>query len=277
MKIQPKAFPVGKLGACVAAVAMSLLPVSLVAQNITLAAGTTTANVNLGSSAGMNNWSLLGQNQLIQQWFWYSVNGGPVQSIDTIGGLTYSQQGTTSFLTATYSNATVSVSVQYNLLSTGPSSADISETIEANNNSAKTIGLQLYEYSNFELLGEPNNTVTIFPDGNGGYDFVQQTSGSTAITEGIVSPSANSAEAAGVPQTLNEFATVPAYNLNDNLTAGPGDVSWAFEWSQNVGAGDELDIFKDKSLSVQNVPEPATMALIALGLGVCGLARRRSS
>ena len=64
------------------------------------------------------------------------------------------------------------------------------------------------------------------------------------------------------------------YTLNGNLAAGPGDVAWAFEWSDNVAAGNSLNIYKDKDLSISPVPEPTVAALLALGLGAVGFARR---
>lgn len=245
------------------------------AQTVTLSDPGTTATVQLtGSGAGMNSWSVLNQNQLNLQWFYYSINGGTAQSIDSLGLLSDSQ-GANNNLNVTYGNSQLSINVQYSLLGGGNGSgdADITETIAVNNLSGSGFNIDLYEYSNFNLLQSPN-TVTIFGDGNGGYNYVQQTSGATAITEGIISPSANYAEAAAVPSTLNSITTVPNYQLNDNLTAGPGNVTWAFEWSQSVGAGQNLDIFKDKSLSIAPVPEPASIALIALGLGACVFGRR---
>jgi len=68
---------------------MLLLPGHGIAQIVTMNDGGSSATIDLGSSAGMNNWSVLGQNQLNQQWFWYRTDGGVAQPINTIGGLTY--------------------------------------------------------------------------------------------------------------------------------------------------------------------------------------------
>ncbi len=280
MKIKQKAF-LAPLSACLAVSSLLLLPGHGVAQTIGLSDGGSSATVDLSGGGGMNSWDVLGQNQLNQQWFYYSVNGGAVQAINLLGTLTYTTSGL-NFLNAQYANSQLSIDVQYVLSGGGVGSgnADITETIAVNNLSGSTANINLYEYSNFNLLQSGHNSVQIFGNSTSGYNFVQQTSGSTAITEGIISPSANYAEAEPVNQTLNSFASTPAYNLNGNLTAGPGNVSWAFEWSQAVGAGQELDIFKDKSLSVAMVPEPSTIALGslgALGMGALALVRRRRS
>jgi len=280
MKIQQDGFPGGKvfLSAGLAVSGMLLLPGHGNAQSVTLSDNGSTANVNLsGASAGMNSWSVpgLNQSQLNLQWFYYSVNGGGVQAINAIGTPSFSQSSA-NFLDVTYANAQLSIEIQYTLQGKGTGSADITESIMADNLSGTAFNLNLFEYSNFNLLQSGNNSVTVFSDpAGGGYNFVRQTSGSTAIQEGITSPDANFAEAGNATPTLT--AVTSGSNLNNNLSAGPGNVAWAFEWDPNIGAGQEFDIFKDKSLSIAMVPEPSSVALMALALGACAWVRRRQS
>ena len=80
---------VASLGAWLVLSGMLLLPGHGIAQIVTLNDGGSSATIDLGSSAGMNNWTVLGQNQLNQQWFWYRTDGGAPQPINTIGGMTY--------------------------------------------------------------------------------------------------------------------------------------------------------------------------------------------
>jgi hypothetical protein len=268
-----------------AALALSgllLLPGSGMAQIVNLNDGGSSATLNLGSSAGMNQWSVNNQNQLNQQWFWYSTDSSkPAQPINTIGTPTVNTFGTTSTVSATYQNSQLSVNILYVLTGGGVGSgnADMTESISVVNLSPTVpLSLNFYQYSSFNLLQSGNNSVQIYPNQAGpGYASVQQTSGATAIQEAIDSPAANAAEAATGNTTLNELNGTAGLNLNDNLTAGPGNVTWAFQWTASVGGGQEFDILKDKSLSVQMIPEPSTVALAALGLGAWGLARRRRS
>jgi len=258
-----------------------LLPASASAQNITLSDGGSTATINPGGGTGtlgMNNWSVLGQNQLNQQWFWYSINGNTAASIDTIGGLTQTPNGPND-VTLTYSSPQLSVSIEYVLSGNGVSSgsAGLQEFISVVNNGGSQINLNFYQYSNFNLLGQPN-TVSI--SGNpGAYTGAQQTTdgaGGSGLAEVIDAPYANYAEAALAGATLNSLNAGP-YTLNDNAGPVTGDVSWAFQWNATLTQGEMLDITKAKGLSIVIVPEPSTVALIVLGVTVLGLASRRQS
>jgi hypothetical protein len=260
---------------------MLLLSGNGIAQVVAMTDGGATATIDLGSSAGMNSWSVLGQNQLNQQWFWYQTDGGIAQPINTISAptvQTYMGNNGINEVIATYQNSQLSIEIDYILSGGGVGSgnADITESIMAvNKNTSSSLTLNLFEYSNFNLLQSGNNSITIFGNPVTGYNFVQQTSGSTAIQEGIVSPNANYAEAANLNQTLNELNNQAGLVLNDTTSAGPGNVTWAFQWNQTIDAGGQLDIFKDKNLSISMVPEPPTVAIIALGAGALGLALRR--
>ena len=259
------------------------------AQSVTLANNGSTATVNLGGpgTIGMNNWSVdTGsgmQNQLNQQWFWYSVNGGTtVSSIDALGGLTYSTNAAGSSLSATYQNSTLAVVITYNLSGSGLGSggADLTEAIQVFNVGSTTINsLNFYQFSNFNLLQNNLNTIGIggWP---GAYTSISQTTsaGANGIEETIDTPYANYAEAgpAGSGNGTVLGDVISGNPLNGTIAYGPGDVAWAFEWNSSLAAGGEFDITKDKNLSIQIVPEPTSMALIAVGLGVGGFVGRRA-
>jgi len=281
-------FPVGKVVAplCTTMMVAGLLflPGSANAQNITLSDGGSTATINPGlinggsGTLGMDNWSVLGgQNQLNQQWFWYSVNGSTAASIDTIGGYN-STLNAPNDVTLTYQNAQLQVNIEYVLSGNGVSSgsADLMEYISIVNSGNSQLSLNFYQYSNFNLLQNNQNMVSI-SGSPGGYTGATQTTGGpggSGLAEVINAPDANYAEAGLASPTLGD---VESGILNGNLLAGPGDVSWAFEWNATLQGGQELDITKDKGLSIQIVPEPSTFAMIVVGVAALGLARRRQS
>jgi PEP-CTERM motif len=276
----------GAWGASLAVLGLVMLPGQGTAQIATMSNGGSSANVNLGSSAGMNYWSVDGpggQNQLDQQWFWYSVNGGPSQSIDTIanqpgGSLNYSLSADLSTLNATFSDPTLSVAITYKLqgAGVGSESADLQESINVVNNSASGFNINFYQYSNFNLLQNGQNTINVFGAPGAYSTILQQTMvGGNGIEETIDTPLANYAEAGLFGSVLSDVEA--GQTLNGTTAAGPGNVGWAFEWSDSIASGANLDIYKDKDLSIQPVPEPSSIALISLGLGAFGLIRRRRS
>jgi hypothetical protein len=270
---------------CLALIASGLLlfPGSgLAAQIYTLSDGGSTAIVNAGNTGtlGMNNWTVGGQNQLNQQWFWVSVNGAVAQPINTIGTLTPNLAAPND-LQLSYASSQLTVNTEYVLSGNGigSDSADIMEYLSVVNNGSSPITLSFYQYSYFNLLGNNNNTVSL-SGGPGSWTGAQQTTGGpggTGLAEVIAAPNANYGETAPAGQTLNELNTVANLTLNNNPSAGPGNVTWAFQWTATLQAGDVLNIIKDKGVSISPIPEPSTLAIIALGLGACGLARRRQS
>jgi len=272
---------------CAAVVALSVLLFmgSAMATPIitfTLSDGDSTATGDLnGSSAGMNSWSVGSQNELNKQWFWYAIGSTAPQPIDSLGLSSYYTTGNNE-VTATYQNPQLALTIDYVLSGggVGSGSADITESISVVNNSGASINFHFYQYSDFNLLGSgANDSVQLFGV-PGSWNFVQQTAGASGIGEAIVAPDANHGEAAlyGVNgQTLSELNGPSPLTLNDNASAGPGDVTWALEWDPTIANGGTFDLTKDKSLFIQVVPEPSTIALIALGLGAWGLARRRQS
>ncbi len=286
------------LCAALAGVGVLFVPGSATAQDITMSNGGSTATLNVGGGTGtigMNSWTVGGVSgsQLNQQWFWYSINGDPQQSIDTISAATV--HNFSSPLTpidnvgVQYANSTVGVTVQYILSGNGPNSgsADMMEGLSIVNNTASSITLSFYQYSNFNLFQNNMNSVSLSST-SGGYSGALQTTGGpggNGIAEVIDAPLANYGEAALAGQTLGELNGPSYYTLNDNASAGPGDVTWAFEWTTTLQANgtvdssgnrlDTLDITKDKGLSISLVPEPSTVALSALGVGALALSLRR--
>jgi len=259
------------------------------AQVYTMSNGGSTATVNVGNTGvlGMNSWTVGGVSgsQLNQQWFWYSVNNAVQQPINAIGAASVfnfsNPASPIDNLGVQYQNAQLTVQVQYILSGNGANSgsADMVENLSIVNNSASSINLSFYQYSNFNLFQNNLNSVSL-SSGPGGYTGAVQTTGGPSgdgIAEVIDAPLANYGEAALAGQTLGELNGPSYYTLNDNASAGPGDVTWAFQWSVNLGAGETFNITKDKGLSIQLVPEPSTLAFIAMGIGALGMSLRRKT
>lgn len=234
--------------------------------------GTTVALVDVGSSMGMYQWSLAGQNQLQQQWFWYRIGGGPQYSIDLLGAPTVSRPSGNATLQAIYGDGTLGVTVSYTLQDEGVYQASIDETIALHNYSGSAIDITFFQYSDFNLNGTPGGDMAYaYPSG------AYQVEGETGIAEGLILPDATRYEAnvtGGTSSTLYRLQNDSDVNL-DMTDYIEGDVTWAFQWNLTIPGDATVDIIKTKWIWNANVPEPSALGLIALGLGVAGFARRR--
>jgi hypothetical protein len=233
--------------------------------------------VDVNSDLGMYQWTVNGVNQLAQQWFWYRIgSSGPQSPINAISAASYFLSGPNS-LTTTYANSQVGITVDYTLIGGTTGDADMLESITVQNISGAPLNLHFFQYSDFDLAGSPGGDSVSINLGFDGFDQASQVKGPTQISETINSPSADRAEAAFSGQTLFNLNNFPGYNLNNNQTAGPGDVAWALQWDFQIGPGSSVSVFKDKRLSIIPVPEPSGLVLVALGLTAFVLRRRLQS
>ncbi|MDB6064495.1 MAG: hypothetical protein JWR26_703 [Pedosphaera sp.] len=273
-------FPGRRTSACLALLAPLLLVLNTQAQVQNMTSGDATISINTSSPAGMNSWTVDGQNQLNQQWFYYSIGSGSVaQGIQTISAPSTATQTDPSKLDTTYANSGLSVRAVYTLSggAFGSGTSGLIEQLTIQNLSASAITLHFFEYADFSM-GANNNNVQLAST-LAGYNEALVTSGNLALSESIdtgLSPRANHGEAALFNNTLTSITTVPGYVLNDQHLAGPGHSTWAFEWDATLAANTGTLIIS-KTLSITNAPEPATWALVSVGLVGFGFMRRFSA
>ena len=223
----------------------------------------------------MYQWTVNGQNQLNKQWFYYRVDGyGDTYQhpINALGGVSYTQDQP-NHLNTTFANVSFGVTIDYLLVGGGAGSgqADILEGITLHNYSASQITFHFYQYSDFNLLNDPNGDTV---DMDATYAFQQK--GPTQIAEGIIAPDASFFEAniTGQPtSTLAKLAGTQSLSLGD-YTHAYGDVTWAFQWDMPIDANSDQNITKDKLLDVYVIPEPSALALLGLGMSLFLLRRR---
>ncbi len=243
-------------------------PCSSRAQIITLSDGGSIAQIDTTSQAGMYNWRVGGINQLRQQWFWYRVGtAGPEQSINmisapTISGLSANQA------TISYANSLFSVDLTY-VLTGSTGTAGLNESIRIINKNTDPLSAPLdfhfFEYTDYNLGGiTGGQSVTL----NGTAARAIQTSVQGGMGLESATPNANHREANLFDATLLKLNDALPTTLDDVLTAGPGDATFAFEWDYSIAAGGSKLISK-----IKTVPEPSAVALMALGLAAFTLRR----
>ena len=250
----------------------------------TLTDGNSTVGVNFNSQAGMYQWTINGQNQLAQQWFWYRIGDSASDqqhSIDTIGTPVVNIAGNS--IHAVYTGATFGIDLTYTLTGGAPGqwTSDVTENISIYNLSAGPLDFHFYQYSDFALAGSPGGEQsTIYVNNDNFYTKANVTKAANQLSETIDQPLANEGEAGIGSDTLNNLNSGSRYVLNGNTIAGPDatqDATWALEWDFTLGAmgsdTDTMNVIKDKKLSVEPIPEPACLSLGFLSL--CAFILRR--
>jgi hypothetical protein len=260
---------------CAALLALGVISVvsQSPAQVINLTQPNSSAQINLsGPGAGMNQWSVSGQNQLNLQWFYYGLLSGPQLSIDNIGAPVFSQPNAYT-LNASYGNGSFSVDITYVLQDGGSGQSDINESISIHNLTGSLLNIHFFQYSDFNLGGVPGGDTLVMDNQNA---FQQK--GLTAIAEGIIDPNAGHFEAnttGGPTSTLAKLGSTPGLILSDNALAA-GDVTWAYQWDFQIAGFGSQEILKDKLLQITLIPEPSMLALLAAGVGLWSLRKRRA-
>jgi hypothetical protein len=244
---------------------------------VTLTEENSIVNIVTNSQAGMNSWTIDGKQVLDQQWFWYRVGNDPTgqHSLDTLPA-TYVNIDA-SDVVASFTGATFIVTANLSLVgsASGNGTSDLTIQFKIKNTSGITTNFHFFEYSNFTLGGAPGDTVQ-FPNSNS----VAQVGSLGSVFENAVAtggsgfPAPMHHEADVVFNTLNKLNAGSPQFLNDANSAGPGDVTWAFEWDLPIAGGATSQFSKDISIVV---PEPSTVALVGMSLiSMLALRRRRA-
>jgi hypothetical protein len=238
------------------------------AQNYNLATGDTSLQINLGgANPGLSDWTVGSVNQLEQEWFYYSVNGGSVNSIDTIAPWSAPtiNGGISPTLSETYASTSLSVTTTFLLQSLNHSVAQLGTQVSIQNLSGASETFNFYQYSAFGLGGVPGNQeIQVYPAGTstlyqystlgGGYYTEQANTGvGTTVTEGAA---INNGTQLGLKNGN------PTVNFTDpSGLVGPGSVNFAYEFTATLAPNSGIILS-----TIQTVPEPSSLALISSGL-----------
>lgn len=216
-----------------------------------------------GHGPGMVDWTVDGIQTLYDQWFWFRVGStGGESALSTLPVTVTSPASDALDMTFTDNINHFTVLVEYDLTggAIGSRTSDIGEIIKITNTGSSNLNMHFFQYSDFDLNRKTlADYVTIDPT----LRFVDQVpagAGNFLLSESIVTPKPNHAEANYFANTLNKLSDGNPTTLDGTLTAGAGDVTWAFQWDKTIAAGSTFIISKDKNL--YGIPEPATVTLL---------------
>lgn len=257
-------------------VALAVLPANANSSIFTMTDQNSILQVDTSPSAGVPgafSWHVDGTNQLYQQWWWYRV-GGPGSQINVVNSANLVPVGSPTQLDpgqlkmkfadpSGYFTLELKWFLAGNVAGSGTSDVSEQAIYTKSPNAPADFQFSLFEYSNFDLGGTPNNDTAQLIGANG----VRQWDGAMQVEEDLARPSTS--WMIGTPSNVLA-ALGGTQNLPNSQALMNGDVAWAFQWDLTRS----VSFSKNKAITTA-IPEWSSLFLAAMGMvGTIGIRRR---
>ncbi|MHC4879359.1 MAG: FG-GAP-like repeat-containing protein [Planctomycetota bacterium] len=179
-----------------------------------------------------------------QQWYWFSVNDGPVLRLDELSLVSTSPQFSNP-IQLTYGDAAngdpIQVDLSLTLNETSPTMADIATSVVITDLTGAPINVDFFAYSDFDLngsLGQFDRATVVSPS----QIDVTGVAGSSVsdLVTGMELPDHYEVGMVGPDGTAFDFQSGTLTDLTDvppvSATAGPANVAHAYQWTRSLGA-----------------------------------------
>jgi hypothetical protein len=236
--------------------------------------------VTIDTSAGLTGYLVDGSSQAKSQWFYYRIGDSGAESPISSLGSAVGMQSDARSLNLSYWNGQYSAKVVYTLTggSGGTGQSSLNQSISFTNGTASPINLRFFDYSDYDLTGVSGGQSLQFGTSAIGPSLTtnsfSQSVGTATVSSLLISGArtVGHVEAALYNQTLASLTDAAPTTLNNVMGPVSGDVTATFEWDVTIPAGGNLGI--SKLISMQAVPEPSALGLLAMGL--VAILRRRN-
>ena len=212
-----------------------------------------------------------------QKWFWFSIDGGPVQRLDTLSLVGASAQFANPIL-LTYGDGAagdpIQVDLSLTLNETSSSMADVATSVSIMNLTGAPISVDFFAYTDINLNGSLGqldrgtvvSTSQIDVTGVSGSTLSDVITGGELPDHyeiGIVAPDGTAFPFQS--GTLMDLQDIPAVSS----TTTPGDIAHAFQWTRALGIGGTVTLQSTRTGDAVPVflPNPIPAGSVAVGIG----------
>jgi len=263
----------------------------------TLTNGNSSAAFDFGANpgsglynTGLLHWTVDGQDQMEQEWFWYRVGAsGPEANLSTLGApIVFDPSPFVTGDVGVYYGSDprfdLAATFKLNGGAAGSGYSQLLETVTVVNKTQSALEFHLFEFTDFDIHGAGNDIgkITTSTDPVTGafrVNSMDQYDNAFNLDRGFVGLSDPAqhylfGQDATVSAGLTDGSPTTLGDTASNIASPGTDLALAVQWDLGLTAGQTKSISKFKEFYLAPVPEAGSMILFGLGMLGLGLVRR---